>query len=237
MSDQWTTSQNLVPTLPTIHLGHSVTSMEAVYQITCSFLGATKRFIFVFIHMLKYSPRPENWRGYPLREWIWNENEDTGHERVFVWCLINTRGKFPHESVVVTYLEKNVDFWLIPTQGMCQEFLRVVVWTRLTPISPQPIHTPFGLRWRLTGGWPFTLPSVYLELGCLEIAEACSSLNPGRARMRAWKSTSEKGPWGNSSGNFVSKAWSRSSVNGWGKLILVLSVLAEFPQAAHFSEI
>lgn len=172
--------------------------------------------------------------GDPLREWIWTENQ--GHERMFVWCLINTREKFPHESVVVTFLEKNVDFWLILTQGMCQEFLRVLVWTCLTPISPQPIHTPFGLRWRLTGGWPVAFHS-FLRLPGTGMSRDCRGLLQLESRMRAWKSTSEKGPWGSSSRNFVSKAWSRSSVHGWGKLILVLSALAGFPKAAHFSKI
>ena len=69
-----TAPYNLGPTLPTIKLGHLVTSLEETYQITCSLLWSHKRlsttiFLYaaVFTKTCKHTFMCKDLWSYPLR--------------------------------------------------------------------------------------------------------------------------------------------------------------------------
>lgn len=109
---------------------------------------------------------------------------------------------------------------------MCQ----MLLWTRLTPISPRPIFTPFGLRWGLIWGWTVAFHSflLYLERNVWWLdshAPACSlpasEWGPGNQRVKKYQ--------GNSIGNIVSETW--------GQIVLELSVLAEFSKPRYLRDI
>ena len=76
------------------------------------------------------------------------KNKDISQQDLWKRCLSDDHCCF------IKLVDKNVDFCLIWDWECVKDFLWVV-WTRLTPISPlnpEPIHTPFSPRWRLTGG-------------------------------------------------------------------------------------